>query len=245
MAEKQEQQGLLNARERLARISHHFLSDAPTPITDGSAVLRIAVSVDPDAPRDLPVDDLGRVLGLRGRAVNVIDLATGLMSLVRPVPASGHIAGPRYSTDELTDPAAAIRDLDIREDADLLVVVAQRAEPQLPACDLVLLPVPCDPGGMYRAYCRAKTLLRCTPSRMLGVTITGAADRASAESGFDKFARATLRFLGVKPISYAYLTGAADMDQRIAQLASIAGLLLDDRRAGNRTMHVTDGSSLN
>lgn len=243
MAGEQEQQGTLDARERLARISHHFLSDTEPAATGGTITVRLAVLTVRDTPQTLPVHDLARALALRGRAVSVVDLADGLVSSIRPAVA------PEKLAEQVRPPAGAgasaptTPGLDTRCDIDTLMVVAQRPEPQLSGCDSVLLPVPYDPQGMYRAYDGAKRLLGCARPPTLGVTITGATGRAEAEAAFEKFARATMRFLEITPTSYAYLDGAADADQQTAQLSSIAALLLEDWRGRVGPEHVPEHAS--
>lgn len=249
MAEEQEQQGTLNARERLAQISHHFLSDTEAAGAGGTIAVRLAVLAVQDSLRALPVHGLARALALRGRAVSIVDLTDGLVSLMRPAVAPEHLSEQAQPSAGTGASVPAIPGLDIWCDLDTLMVVAQRPEPQLSGCDSVLLPVPCDPQGMYRAYDGAKRLLSCARPSTLGVTITGATGPAQAEAAFDKFARATMRFLGVTPSSYAYLDGTADADQNAIQLSNIAALLLEDWRGRfspeHTPEHASEGHTLN
>lgn len=217
MAEGQ-QQGTYHARDRLARISHHFLSEAENLGIDHAADLRLAVFDDPDARGRLSIDALARALALEGREVGVIDPPTGLVSLVRAAAAPEPVVATAPTMDATRAPWKI----------DTLLIAASRAGKQLEGCSSVLLPLPCSRAGMRRAFARLKSLMQDARPPLLGVTVIGAADRASAEACFDRFARATVKFLGLTPQSYAYTGALAHTDRQVAQLKTIAQLLLQD-----------------
>lgn len=225
MADEKEQQGILNARERLAQISHHFLSDAESRVAGAATApgMRVAVLDDPDAPGALPVEGLARILAARGRVVSMFDAAAGLVSVIRSVETP--------ETPHAPDSAPSIDAAGGAGNPDTVLVMARHPTAHLAGCATVLLALPCEPAGMCRAYARIKPLMRSPGAPALGVTVTGAADRAAAQACFDKFARAALGFLGVRALSYGYLGAPQDTGLRSAELADIAELLLADWRA--------------
>lgn len=213
------------ARERLHRISHHFLSEEAT-------LFRLALLTDPDGLQTLQIDALARALAACGKSVTVIDPACRLISTVRPAPgsASGLIA------EGIPDNGIGrvMEGMRRTEPPDITIIAAPAADAHVADCSAVLLDVPAHPAGMRNAYARLKECASLHQPRGIGITITQAADRNAAESCFNKFALAAYNFLGLRITSYSYLAVSHDQSanhrEASAQMACIARLLLNDWR---------------
>lgn len=215
-------------RERLQRISRHFLSDE-------GATRRIAVLTDPGEPHHLPPEGLARALAGLGRSVVVVDTAAGLISLTHPDPAAG-------SREFDLDPERVLSRLRGSHPCDILIVRSPHPADAGASCDLALLAVPVHARGMRSAYLRLKELARQDHVPAIGITLTDAQDRAEAAAAFARFAGAAQRFLDIRVTSYSYLATAAGRggtggNVTGATLDDIARLLLEDGRRQDRQTH--------
>jgi hypothetical protein len=211
------------SKERLQRISRHFLSDE-----DG--IRRIAVVTDPDQPCGFPVDGLARALAGRGRGVAVIDAAAGLFTLTCPDPA------PQSATGREPEPGLERVMSKLRDSGppDILLIASSCSAAPIASCDLALLAVPTHARGMRSAYLALKALAQLASIPPIGVTLTGAQGRDDAAAAYAKFAIAAHRFLDVRITSYSYLAVEAargtGRSTAAASLEIIARLLLEDAR---------------
>lgn len=212
-------------RQRLQRISRHFLSDE-------GAIRRIAVLMDPEEPHALPVEGLARALAGLGCSVAVIDMGAGLLTLTLPVSPSGQEPEP---------PERILARLRGGRPPELLLLPAPLAAADIASCDLALLAVPAQARGMRSAYLGLKALARRGRLPPIGVTLTGAPTPAEAAAAFGKFAVAAQRFLDIRITSYACVAvdanGEAGRGVAASSLKDIARLLLADGRDPDRHRH--------
>ncbi|MBK9132287.1 MAG: hypothetical protein IPM20_11715 [Gammaproteobacteria bacterium] len=205
-------------KERLQRISRHFLDEGPAP----ARIAVLGIAGDADA---LPVDGLARALAARGVPVAVADTTAGLLALVQ------RELGMTSAPDD-APPEADIGDVLARlrrgPRPDLMLVTAPPTDAQ--PCALVLLGVPLQARGMRAAYLMLKALARLAPMPVIGATLTGARTRDEAAAGFTRFASAARRFLGIDLLSYSYLAAGRSRGEDEASLNDIARLLLADLR---------------
>lgn len=228
----------LNARERLARISHHFLSeDEQRGAADAPLFFLAAPSLD--AGRHcLTPEHLAGAFARAGRSVAAFDgRGEGPSFLYPPRAPSEHPGTARHD--------GRIRQLLAggRPQAPPDIVVTTRMAPiALEAGDfaVTLLAVPPDCEGMRRAFVDLKRLTAGAGPRpnVIGVTVCDALDQAQAERCFERFALAAYRFLGLTLPSYGWLppahgSAAAGDHAGTAHLSDIVDLLLDDWRAWN------------
>ncbi len=211
--------GETGSRQRLRRISGHFLSEDREPV-------RIAVFGAQDDPHALPVDALARALAGRGAAVAVDDTPSGVVALVRPDP-DGARAGAIEASPR-TGFEGWLARLRCDQPPDLLLVTAAQAAAV--SCALALFSVPVQTRGMRSTYLALKTLVRHDPAPLIGVTVTGTRTRGEAAEGFRHFASAAERFLGIRVSSYSFIVAGAPRAACDAALDDIARLLLADLR---------------
>ncbi|MBK9132765.1 MAG: hypothetical protein IPM20_14220 [Gammaproteobacteria bacterium] len=208
-------------KERLQRISRHFLDEGPAP----ARIAVLGIAGDADA---LPVHGLARALAARGVPVAVADTTASLLELVYRDPGMS-------STVEEALPETGTEDMLARlrrgPRPDLMLVTAPPTDAQ--PCALVLLGVPLQARGMRSAYLMLKALAQLAPIPVIGATLTGARTRDEASVGFTRFASAARRFLGIDLVSYSYLAAGRSRGEDEASLNDIARLLLADLRSTN------------
>lgn len=205
-------------KERLQRISRHFLDEGPAP----ARIAVLGIAGDADA---LPVDGLARALAARGVPVAVADTSANLLVLVQREPGMNPIpddAPPQTGTEDV------LARLRRGPRPDLILVTTPPTDVQ--PCALVLLGVPLQARGMRAAYLMLKALARLTPIPVIGATLTGARTRDEASVGFTRFASAAQHFLGIDLVSYSYLAAGRSRGEDEASLNDIARLLLADLR---------------
>jgi hypothetical protein len=215
------------AKERLQRISRHFLSEE-------DEIRRIAVLAGPDELHSLPLDGLARALAGLGRSVAVIDAAAGLVTLTRPDPVPQTAAGHEPSLH----PERVMSGLFSAHRPDILLIRSPHPSAAITSCDLVLLDVPAQARGMRAAYLGLKALAQSPRIPPIGITLTGAPGRDEAAVAFGRFALAAQRFLDIRVTSYSYLAADAargnGRSMTAALLEDIAHLLLEDVRKPDR-----------
>ncbi len=187
------------ARQRLARISHHFLSEARPP--------RCLHLLQPDRSRphagDMPLA-LARALCRAGFAVVTLAGHAGdIQAECRHPgadPGAGSLALRTWRPGEL--PPA---------DADHLLLFAE------PTTE-----------GLEQAYLLCKRLLVRQAPAWLGVTLCHCADLAEAQQAYRRLATAARRFLDAAPASCGYLPTRRDESLWESQLRNVAALLAED-----------------
>jgi hypothetical protein len=213
------------SKERLERISHHFLSgpgDGPAP--GARTPVLVPVVAVPGCP-EFPLDRLSQALLARGRPAVVLDARRDARGTSRPSPSdqahrdspvpSGKDAGgggPTRSAkrSDATAPAhpaeavEAARALDPVPDV-CLVPLAADAWPLPGAFTHPLLVLPATTDGVREAYLCAKQAHAWGLTGAVGVIVVEAPDDAAAARHFDALSDALWRFLGLAAISYGSL----------------------------------------
>jgi hypothetical protein len=190
--------GAGGTRGRLARISHHFLSE-PEP---AAAPSLLPVLLD-DAAQDALVYGLAQACHARGTIARVLHVEPRLRA-----------ADPRSSPlYELAAPAALTRRLEeelsgTKLPPDLcLIPLTDPGPPALADYTHVVLCLPATPAGTLRAYLRIKQLRGVNPAIAPGIVmLTGGAANDSRRL-FDKLAAAARRFLDRDPVLLGVLAG--------------------------------------
>jgi len=235
------------SKERLERISHHFLSapgDGPAP---GARVpLMVPVVAVAGAPA-FPLEELSQALLARGRPAVVLDARRDVRTPSRPTPSTeahqetpvppGDPAGGdglARPAEPLAHPGEALdaaRTLDPVPDFCLVPVTAE-AWPLPKAFTRPLLAVPAHRDGVREAYLAAKQAHAWGLAGPVGVVMTDAADPAAAARHFDQLANAMGRFLGLEAVSYGALPSPATPHAAVDLLAPAPESRLDSALAG-------------
>lgn|GEM_PF-1731372 len=220
------------SKERLERISHHFLSapgDGPAP---GAKVpLMVPVVAVPGSP-EFPFDLLSQALLARGRPAAVLDARRDVRTSSRPDPSTdarhetpvppgepaggGGLATAPQATVAAAGPVAtllpgdaldAARALDPVPDLCLVPLTAE-AWPLPRAFTRPLLAVPAHKDGVREAFLAAKQAHAWGLKGAVGVVmvaVTAAGDAAAAARHFEHLSEALWRFLGLEAVSYGAL----------------------------------------
>lgn len=197
------------ARQRLADIGHHFLSDAPAFMTFHLVTRR------DDTDKAFAIG-LARQMARLGRTVVMPDQEFETLLYYCP---SGELAG---SAQHLNKHRETPRHCDV------MIITASDC---LRQATNVLMTVPSHPEDMRSAWIDLKTLVAGRQSGdNVGVTMIDADNPRDAEHAFDRFATAARQFLDIELNSYACLTRNRQDHDR--QLRNIATLLLADGTPG-------------
>jgi hypothetical protein len=204
------------ARDRLAQISHHFLSDDDVSDNAGSGdegseqapkndVYTLAVLNTENDGNELPVSLLSQQLATRGRSAAILDSSVGMnmVSFIRRndnQQARTVHHGPHHHTleDDTRRPDNKSHDVHF-----LLVDTPESS--CLSFADKVLVTAPATPEGLQRTYLSIKQLAAYHKAVQVGVTITGTSNATRAEDCFNRLATAVHRFLERDLLSYGYL----------------------------------------
>jgi hypothetical protein len=244
------------SKERLERISHHFLS-APGdgPPKGPRAPLMVPVVAVPGSP-EFPLETLSQALLARGRPAVVLDARRDVGILTRPSPSTqahpetpvppdpqagggGPARPPAAPVVQPGDALEAARALDPAP-ALCLVPLSADAWPLPKAFTHPLLIVPAHRDGVREAFLCAKQAHAWGLKGPVGVVMTDAADSAAAARHFEHLADAVWRFLGLDTVSYGALPASAPPHAAVdllgpapearvdAALAGIARLLAAD-----------------
>jgi len=205
------------SKERLERISHHFLSGTGDGPAAGPRTPVLVPVVTVPGASELPLERLSQALLARGRPSVVLDARRDARDTSRPSPSTeahrdtpvppGTDAGGGGPAPAPAPPAEAV----------------EAAKSLKPAPDICLVPVPADawplPGafarplfvlpattdGVREAYLCAKQAHAWGLTGTLGVIVADAPDNAAAARHFDALSDALWRFLGLAAISYGAL----------------------------------------
>lgn len=181
------------ARDRLAQISHHFLSDDDASVeqecveeeseqfqkNDVYTVALLKTATDDD---ELPVFLLSQQLAAHGHSAAILDCAT------------------RQLGDKLYD-------------VHFLLVDTPESS-CLSSVNKVLVTAPATPEGLKRTYISIKQLASHHNEAQVGVTITGVSDVSSAEYYFNRLATAVHQFLGRNLLNYGYLQAPSGISRQ-------------------------------
>lgn len=201
-----------SSRERLASISHHFLSGSSQSAAqngDGPLVIPI-LSVAGGHP--FPSTRLKQALLERGRLSHVLNVTrdgqdkshlkpSKKSHLAQTAPSPNGAGGGPARLDAVLAEARALAG---QPDVILLPLTSQDVS-LISAFGNALLGVPCNPEGLKNAFHLIKRLLAAGVTGTLGVTMVDAANRESAEMHFEKLADGAFRFADVDLVSYGYI----------------------------------------
>jgi len=219
------------SKQRLAEISHHFLSESPEG-DDAPAGRKGCAALLPVLPvpgaADFPFTRLTQAFLARGWPSNVLDPRRGSRDAhTHPSPsAQSHPepSAPPAPTGGGSGPANLTAVLDAARDltpAPRLCLVPLRVEDwPLPAPFLPpLLAVPAGHDGVREAYRCLKRIVAAGHAGPVGAVMVAAPDEASAGRHFDKLADGALRFLGVEVVSYGFLPAPPEPHAAVDLLA--------------------------
>lgn len=202
------------SRERLEKISHHFLTGpgSRTRPEAGHPHVMPIVSVSGDVP--FPHHSLAQALCARGRLARILEVYWGPQESASPTstPDTSHHTeaapplpegggGPALDSAAIRERAAAL------DPAPALCLVPLQARHVTVAVEFggVLMGVPASRDGLLAAYRFSKAALALREGVTLGVTILHARDRPSAALHFEKLADGVRRFLGVEVVSFGFI----------------------------------------
>ena len=207
------------ARDRLALISHHYLSIAEEPVAEEPVaegpeqapkndVYTLAVLNTAGDGVELPVLSLCRSLSERGHSSAIIDSTTGTKTVsFIPRNDSQQSMTARHGLHH-----NALEDVTRRHDKkphDVYFLLADRPESsQLSSVDRVLVTAPATAIGLRHTYISIKQLIAHHDAVQISVIIAGAADAYLAEGSFNRLATEVYRTLDRDILSYGYLPAA-------------------------------------
>ncbi len=186
----------MDARQRLAGISHYFLSEPGTVTAEKPPALTVTqllpVLVDSELTQ-IFVYALARALHARGITALVLHVESGLRS-----------TDPRSSAlcSQLDSPASLRRHLEDGLGGTkpppqvCLIPVANPVNPHLREYGCAVMAVRPSPDGLKRAYLTIKQLaLRQIPIR-IAVIVVGTTKETEGRQYYDRLAAGAMRFLG-------------------------------------------------
>jgi hypothetical protein len=232
------------SKERLERISHHFLStpgEGSAP--EGKAPLMVPLVAAPGSP-DFPLESLSQALLARGRPAAVLDARRDVRTSSRPTPSTqahpeppvpsgptgggGGPAWPPMAPDEALEAARALDPV-----PDLCLVPLSAESWPLPGgFTRPLLLVPAHREGLREAFLCAKQAHAWGLKGAVGVILTDAADPAAAARQFDQLSQALWRFLGLEAVSYGAVPPGESPHAAVDLLGPAPEARLDESLAG-------------
>lgn len=238
----------MNARERLSRISHHFLSeDEQRGATDAPLFFVAVPPVGTDEPHPLPLERLARELVRAGSSIAVQDADRAGISLMYPGGLLEEHPDQRRGNGDAGDIRRLLERGRAQRRPDIVLTTELPAAVDAVDFAVALIVVPADVPQMRGAFLRLKELVasRDRAPMVPGVTVYGTQDPTRAECSFNKFAYAADHFMGVTVTSYGWLSrddGSAAASDRSGEssLRRIVNLLLADWRAW--TDHLRGGT---
>jgi len=236
----EEQQGSLSAKDRLAQISHHFLSEEEDiRTTPGHGMVSWGL-VSPSTMNLFgPWQAIGRALATQGVPPLVID------TTAVPVTAAWilDIADSGTNLDGL---AVTYRHRVSTTDVEppvCLVIASLSKHTVLRACDGILVPARADPSGLRAAYGTLKELSALVPKATVGVVVTDVADEDAARQAFGVLSVACQRFLGIQIGSFGYLSRGA-LQTQFEGRRGLASDLLSEETHGIASLIASDSMAL-
>jgi hypothetical protein len=240
----------LSSRERLSRISHHFLSDdQPTTSTvetqtnndsdntvDKSPqynkqplVLPILMSLQQE--NNFPVYTLSQAMLAHNKSSAVLLVEGELSSSTRSmVFKSRHDHLHHNDQDHESNPFSAhqepiqklLQQTGFQHAADVyLIPIANITSPYVKTSRKILIPVQASLDGIRMAYLQLKRLATLKQEVGVGIVILKTNDPSWAQRCFEKLASAALRFLNLTITSYGYLPDITYPEFLTPQLTNI------------------------
>lgn len=209
------------AKDRLAQISHHFLSDdevnddkfsgdegSEQATKNDVYALAFLNTANDD---ELPVFLLSQQLAALGRSAVILDSSAAMnkVSFIRrnddQQSRTVHHGLHHHSLED------GSRRLGNKPHDVHFLQVDTPESPCLSLVNKVLVTTPATPEGLQQTYHSIKQLTAHHDAVQIGVTITGTSDVTRAEEYFNKLANATHRFLERDLLSYGYLPAPPDI----------------------------------
>lgn len=205
-------------RQRLARISHHFLSEPQAiepQLTSGSSASLVLLIDDSQTP-SFPVLQLAAQLAGHGLECEIEQPGQAMFSIRPQSPAP---AGNDTSTIAKQEPYMTVR-----------IRAGHTADNIPPASSYtLLLPTEASPQGVRQSYFLLKHHMQRSCSPHTGITMTGTDDPALARHYFSALHVACQRFMNCDPDWRLYSYGLLHHHHHPnPELAGIARLLVDD-----------------
>ena len=232
----EEQHGSLSAKDRLAQISHHFLSEEEDiRATLGHGMVSWGL-VSPSTMNLIgPWQAIGRALAAQDLPPLVID------STAIPVTAAWilDIADLGSNHDGLAVTYRHRLSATDIEPRVCLVIAALSKHMVLRTCDGILVPACADPTGLRTAYGALKELSALMPKATVGVVVTDVADEDAARQAFGVLSVACQRFLGIHIGSFGYLSRGA-LQTQFEGRGGLTSDLLSEEAHGIASLIATD-----
>ena len=215
------------ARDRLAQISHHFLSDDEGSAEEESVeqecaeeseqvqkndVYTVALLKTANDDDELPVFLLSQQLAMRGHSATILDCATG-MNMVSFMNDSQQTRTVHHGLHHHTLEDVTRQLGDKPHDVHFLLVDTPESS-HLSLADKVLVTAPATPEGLQRTYISIKQLASHHNEAQVGVTITGVSDVSRAEYCFNRLETAIHQFLGRNLLNYGYLQAPSSISRQ-------------------------------
>jgi len=213
-----------SARDRLALISHHYLSITEEPVADEPVAEEPVAEGPEQAPKndvytlavlntagddgELPVLSLCRSLSARGHSSAIIDSTTGTktVSFISQNDSQQSMTARHGLHHNALEDVTRQHDKKPHEMHFLLVDTPESS--RLSSVDRVLVTAPATAIGLRRTYTSIKQLIAHHEAVQVGVIITGTADAYLAEGSFNRLATEVHRSLDRDIQSYGYLPAA-------------------------------------
>lgn len=222
-----------NSRQRLAQISHHFLSetnDKQPPVNNSLPFLLLIYAEESAHPPPVSAQYICQALHNKGHP----------NMLLERMQRDHHPRHIRCSFFQTFDTTAKIlcghtenwhpfgTPTPWKHQPELLITPINTVDPDLLAIgQRILLPVHASTQGLKQAYLTIKRMSSLIKPRMIAITIHGTHDRQTARTAFRQLAVASLRFLGIKLQSYSCVL---EGDSAASAENDIADLILTDWR---------------
>jgi hypothetical protein len=208
-----------SARDRLALISHHYLSIAEEPVAEEPVaegpeqapkndVYTLAVLNTADDGVELPVLSLCRSLAERGHSSAVIDSTTGTktVSFISRNDSQQSMTARHGLHHNAHGDITRGHD---KKPHDVHFLLVDRPESsRLSSVDRVLVTAPATAIGLRHTYISIKQLIAHHDAVEVGVIIAGAVDAYLAEGSFNRLATEVHRTLDRDILSYGHLPAA-------------------------------------
>lgn len=230
-AQKRTQQ---DSQARLARISHHFLSESRSHSAPNAPFMVLPIAAS-SSQRGFPLEHLCRILGARGCTVMLVEQAAANHDQFRYT--FHHAGGTAPRLQLVNSERPRLHDWlhgspPWSQPPDMILLPQQEIDrAALPLGNRLLLPVNATPAALRNAYLQIKHMSSHVRPRSIAITVIQARSAAEARRYFSRLAVASLSFLGIKLLSYGHLlTPGTDERAYRDHLHDVADLLLGDWR---------------
>lgn len=193
--------------QRLARISHHFLSEEPVQPRPAEHRHTRVITIAALPGRPFPTLALAAIMVRRGIDCTIREAGQSPIQL-RPVD-----AGPAHEH---------------RQQALRLAISHAPDGGSTDHTDMLLLAVPASATGLREGFIRLKRYLGVLHPPRVGVTLLDCDDPERARRHFGQLRQACRRFLATELNSYGAITSGHEAIGDSAELGGIARLLTDD-----------------